>query len=104
MQQFSERRAAAIRARRSVVSVELDPALGRIALVIIDMRRGDIASTGAAYGRACGAAYGRACGAAGFVVTASRSIIYARQAETADCRRAAAAAAESMRDDFDFAL
>ena len=96
MQQFSERRAAAIRARRSVVSVELDPALGRIAPVIIDVKRGDIASTGAAYGRACGAA--------GFVVTASRSIIYAWPAETADCRRAAAAAAESMRDDFAFAL
>lgn len=42
--------------------------------------------------------------AAGFVVNASRSIIYAWQAETADYRRAAAAAAESMRDDLAFAL
>ena len=42
--------------------------------------------------------------AAGFVVNASRSIIYAWQTETAEYRRAAAAAAESMRNDLAFAL
>lgn len=42
--------------------------------------------------------------AAGFVVNASRSIIYAWQAEAAEYRRAAAAAAESMRNDLAFAL
>jgi orotidine-5'-phosphate decarboxylase len=43
-------------------------------------------------------------GAAGFVVNASRSIIYAWQTEAADYQRAAAAAAESMRNDLAFAL
>lgn len=42
--------------------------------------------------------------AAGFVVNASRSIIYAWQATNGDYRRAAAAAAESMRDDLSFAV
>jgi orotidine-5'-phosphate decarboxylase len=42
--------------------------------------------------------------AAGFVVNASRSIIYAWQTGAADYRRAAAAAAESMRNDLSFAL
>ena len=42
--------------------------------------------------------------AAGFVVNASRSIIYAWQTEADDYRRAAAAAAESMRNDLAFAL
>ena len=42
--------------------------------------------------------------AAGFVVNASRSIIYAWQAEGAEYRRAAAFAAESMRNDLAFAL
>src|SRR5665811_1687525 len=42
--------------------------------------------------------------AAGFVVNASRSIIYAWQAEAAEYRRAAAAAAESMRNELAFAL
>ena len=38
------------------------------------------------------------------VVCASRSIIHAWQAEAAEYRRAAAAAAESMRNDLAFAL
>jgi len=42
--------------------------------------------------------------AAGFVVNASRSISYAWQTEAAEYRRAAAAAAESMRNDLAFAL
>ncbi|MCX6374119.1 MAG: orotidine-5'-phosphate decarboxylase [Actinobacteria bacterium] len=42
--------------------------------------------------------------AAGFVVNASRSIIYAWQTGVAEYRRAAAAAAESMRNDLAFAL
>ena len=42
--------------------------------------------------------------AAGFVVNASRSIIYAWQDGGGDYRRAAAAAAESMRSDLQFAL
>jgi len=42
--------------------------------------------------------------AAGFVVNASRSILYAGRAAAGDYRRAAAAAAESMRNDLSFAL
>jgi len=42
--------------------------------------------------------------AAGFVVNASRSIIYAWQRDTGDYRRAAAGAAESMRSELAFAL
>jgi orotidine-5'-phosphate decarboxylase len=47
----------------------------------------------------CGIATGEA---AGFVVNASRSVIYAWQAEGDDYRRAAAAAAETMRNDLSF--
>ena len=42
--------------------------------------------------------------AAGFVVNASRSIIYAWQRDAGDYRRAAAGAAESMRSELAFAL
>jgi orotidine-5'-phosphate decarboxylase len=42
--------------------------------------------------------------AAGFVVNASRSVIYAWQTDSAEYRRAAAAAAESMRNDLAFVL
>jgi orotidine-5'-phosphate decarboxylase len=42
--------------------------------------------------------------AAGFVVNASRSVIFAWQAANDDYRRAAAVAAESMRNDLAFAL
>jgi orotidine-5'-phosphate decarboxylase len=58
-----------------------------------------------AQGAGAAALAGVAAGdAAGFVVNASRSIIYAWQTEGADYRRAAAAAAESMRNDLAFAL
>ena len=58
-----------------------------------------------AQGAGADALAGAATGdAAGFVVNASRSIIYAWQTEAAEYRRAAAAAAESMRNDLAFAL
>jgi orotidine-5'-phosphate decarboxylase len=58
-----------------------------------------------AQGAGANALAGIAAGdAAGFVVNASRSIIYAWRTEATDYRRAAAAAAESMRSDLAFAL
>jgi len=58
-----------------------------------------------AQGGAAGALAGIAAGAAaGFIVNASRSIIFAWQENGGDFQRAAAAAAESMRSQFLFAL
>ena len=58
-----------------------------------------------AQGAGADALAGLAAGsAAGFVVNASRSIIYAWQTEADDYQRAAAAAAESMRNDLAFEL
>jgi orotidine-5'-phosphate decarboxylase len=58
-----------------------------------------------AQGAGADALAGLAAGdAAGFVVNASRSIISAWQTEAVDYQRAAAAAAESMRNDLAFAL
>lgn len=93
MQHFSDRSAAAIRARRSVVCVGLDPALERLPPALIEKHRPQAAEIGEV-----------AAVAAGFVVKASRSIIYAWRTEAAEYRRAAAAAAESMRNDLAFAV
>jgi len=93
MQHLSDRPAVAIRARRGVACVGLDPTLERRPSALIERRRPRAAERGE----------DAAGDAAGFVVNASRSIIYARRAEAAEHRRAAAAAAESMRNDLAFA-
>jgi len=76
MQHFSDRPATPMRARRGVANVGL----------------ARVCERGAGEAIAAG-------DAAGFVVHASRFIIRARQTEAAAPRRAAAAAAESMRND-----